>query len=97
MLLVTRRLTKMMMKRQIITCSGGRYFCNSSSSSDMMSEGTFHDVANDTLERVAMAFEEVESEVGDHFDLIETVCILLLDNDTIKNDRIIKSFYMYTK
>ena len=30
-----------------------------------MSEGEFHSVANDTLERLSMAFEELESEVGE--------------------------------
>ena len=34
-----------------------------------ISEGDFHGVANDTLERLAMAFEELEPEVGDDFDL----------------------------
>ena len=38
-----------------------------------ISEGDFHGVANDTLERLAMAFEELEPEVGDDFDVIESV------------------------
>ena len=38
-----------------------------------ISESEFHSVANDTLERLAMAFEELESEVGDEFDVVESV------------------------
>ena len=54
----------MMMRRSVV---GLRRGCSS------MSEGEFHSVANDTLERLSMAFEELESEVGEEFDLVESV------------------------
>ena len=60
----------MMMMRRVVMmrCSvGGLRGCSS------MSEGEFHSVANDTLERLSMAFEELESEVGEEFDLVESV------------------------
>ena len=58
----------MMMRRVMMRrVSVGLRGCSS------MSEGDFHSVANDTLERLSMAFEELESEVGDEFDLVESV------------------------
>ena len=61
MMMMMRRVV--MMRRSV----GGLRGCSS------MSEGEFHSVANDTLERLSMAFEELESEVGEEFDLVESV------------------------
>lgn len=48
------------------------------SSGPEIAEADFHRVADDTLERIGMALEDLEECVGDDLDIIETVRFLSL-------------------
>eukprot|EP00940_MAST-03C_sp_MAST-3C-sp2_P002416 g2416.t1 len=45
---------------------------------ESLSEGRFHEVANDTLERVAIAMEDLEDRLGDDFDVVESDGVLTI-------------------